>query len=38
MKVNGTHYETIWFKDGDDSVVQVIDQRYLPLIQTDLIL
>ena len=30
MKVNGTHYETIWFKDGDDSVVQVIDQRYLP--------
>ena len=30
MKVNGTHYETIWLKDGDESVVQVIDQRYLP--------
>ncbi len=30
MKVNGIHYETIWLKSGDNSVVQVIDQRYLP--------
>ncbi|MBN2212679.1 MAG: S-methyl-5-thioribose-1-phosphate isomerase [Bacteroidales bacterium] len=30
MKVNGIHYETIWLKPGDNSVVQVIDQRYLP--------
>ncbi len=30
MKVNGIHYETIWLKPGDNTVVQVIDQRYLP--------
>jgi methylthioribose-1-phosphate isomerase len=30
MKVNGIHYETIWLKPDDNSVVQVIDQRYLP--------
>ena len=30
MKVNGIHYETIWLKPGDNSVVQVIDQRFLP--------
>jgi len=30
MKVNGKPYRTIWIKDGDPRVVQVIDQRYLP--------
>lgn len=30
MKVNGQHYHTIWIKEGDDSVVQTIDQRALP--------
>ena len=30
MKVNGKHYRTIWPKDGDMRVVQIIDQRFLP--------
>lgn len=30
MKVNGRHYQTIWVKEGDDSIVQTIDQRVLP--------
>ncbi len=30
MKIKGKHYETIWLKPEDPSVVQVIDQRYLP--------
>lgn len=30
MKVNGQHYHTIWVKEGDDSIVQTIDQRVLP--------
>ena len=30
MKVNNQHYHTIWLKENDDSVVQIIDQRYLP--------
>ncbi len=30
MNINGSHYETIWLKDGDNSVVQIIDQRFLP--------
>lgn len=30
MKIDGKHYETIWFKAGDRAVVQIIDQRYLP--------
>jgi methylthioribose-1-phosphate isomerase len=30
MKVAGKHYETIWVKKNDNSVVQVIDQRFLP--------
>jgi len=30
MNVNGKHYRTIWVKEGDDRVVQVIDQRFLP--------
>ncbi len=30
MKVNGKHYRTIWVKEDDNSVIQVIDQRNLP--------
>ncbi len=30
MNVHGKHYRTIWVKEGDDRVVQVIDQRWLP--------
>ncbi len=30
MKVNGSHFETIWLKKNDHRVVQIIDQRYLP--------
>jgi len=30
MNVNGKHYRTIWVKEDDDRVVQVIDQRFLP--------
>ena len=30
MNVNGKHYRTIWLKEGDPAVVQVIDQRWLP--------
>lgn len=30
MLVNGTPYRTIWLKDGDDSCVEIIDQRQLP--------
>jgi methylthioribose-1-phosphate isomerase len=30
MKAEGRHFETIWLKSGDPSVVQVIDQRFLP--------
>ncbi len=30
MNVNGTHYRTIWVKEEDERVVQVIDQRFLP--------
>jgi len=30
MLVQGKHYRTIWLKDGDDSIVQAIDQRLLP--------
>ena len=30
MKVNGKHYKTIWLKDGNDKIVQIIDQRTLP--------
>ncbi|MFH1722416.1 MAG: S-methyl-5-thioribose-1-phosphate isomerase [Candidatus Altiarchaeota archaeon] len=30
MNVEGKHYRTIWLKPGDDSVVQIIDQRDLP--------
>src|SRR5881409_2942424 len=30
MKVNGQHFRTIWLKPGDERVVQLIDQRFLP--------
>ncbi|BAQ66603.1 S-methyl-5-thioribose-1-phosphate isomerase [Geminocystis sp. NIES-3709] len=30
MKVNGKPYRTIWLHPDDSSIVQVIDQRYLP--------
>jgi methylthioribose-1-phosphate isomerase len=30
MNVYGKHYRTIWIKDGDPHVVQIIDQQVLP--------
>ena len=30
MKVGGRHYRTIWPKEGDNSTIQIIDQRPLP--------
>lgn len=30
MNVHGKHYRTIWLKEDDDTVVQIIDQRPLP--------
>ncbi|MCY1721023.1 S-methyl-5-thioribose-1-phosphate isomerase [Prolixibacteraceae bacterium Z1-6] len=30
MKIQGKQYHTIWLKEGDSSVVEVIDQRKLP--------
>ena len=30
MLVQGKHYRTIWLKEGEDRVLQVIDQRLLP--------
>ena len=30
MKVGGEHFRTIWLKPGDERVVQLIDQRFLP--------
>src|SRR5437763_1312800 len=30
MKVGGKHFRTIWLKEGDERVVQLIDQRSLP--------
>jgi methylthioribose-1-phosphate isomerase len=30
MKVEGKHYRTIWPKKGNDEIIQIIDQRYLP--------
>ena len=30
MNVYGEHYRTIWVKEDDPSVVQIIDQRHLP--------
>lgn len=30
MLANGRHYRTIWLKENDPRVVQIIEQRYLP--------
>jgi methylthioribose-1-phosphate isomerase len=30
VKVGGEHFRTIWLKTGDERVVQLIDQRFLP--------
>jgi methylthioribose-1-phosphate isomerase len=30
MNVFGKHYRTVWLKEDDPGVVQIIDQRYLP--------
>lgn len=30
MKINGKNFHTIWLKDDDEQVVQIIDQRFLP--------
>lgn len=30
MKVDGENFRTIWLKSGDDRVIQLIDQRFLP--------
>ncbi len=30
MKVHGRHYRTIWIKEDDPRVAQIIDQRHLP--------
>lgn len=30
MRIKGKHYRTIWLNKGDEKIVQVIDQRYLP--------
>ena len=30
MRVDGRHYQTIWLSSEDDSVVELIDQRFLP--------
>lgn len=30
MLVKGKHYRTIWLKEGDDNIVQIIDQELLP--------
>ena len=30
MNVNGKAFRTIWVKAGDEKVIQIIDQRYLP--------
>jgi methylthioribose-1-phosphate isomerase len=30
VKVGGQHFRTIWLKPGDERVVQLIDQRFLP--------
>lgn len=30
MNVDGKHYETIWLKNDNNTIIQVIDQRFLP--------
>jgi methylthioribose-1-phosphate isomerase len=38
MNVHGKHYRTIWEKEDEPKVVQIIDQRHLPhrFIEEDL--
>ena len=30
MLVQGKEFRTIWLKEGDDKIIQIIDQRFLP--------
>ncbi|MFL6594901.1 MAG: S-methyl-5-thioribose-1-phosphate isomerase, partial [Chthoniobacterales bacterium] len=30
MNVGGRHFTTIWLKPGEERIVQIIDQRFLP--------
>lgn len=30
MNVYGKHYRTIWVKEDDDTIIRIIDQRFLP--------
>ncbi|MBR9999682.1 MAG: S-methyl-5-thioribose-1-phosphate isomerase [Cyclobacteriaceae bacterium] len=30
MKINGVHYQTIWEKESDPGMIQILDQRLLP--------
>ena len=30
MRVKGQKYRTIWQKENDKEIIQIIDQRYLP--------
>ena len=30
MKINGKSYQTIWLKEDNNAIVQIIDQRWLP--------
>lgn len=30
MLINNKHFRTIWLKEGNDKVIQIIDQQYLP--------
>ncbi|MFK7773019.1 MAG: S-methyl-5-thioribose-1-phosphate isomerase [Saprospiraceae bacterium] len=30
MKINGKNFHTIWVKEDDEQIVQIIDQRFLP--------
>ena len=30
VNVGGKHFRTIWLKETDDRIIQLIDQRFLP--------
>jgi len=30
MNINGKNHRTIWLKEDDDTIIRIIDQRYLP--------
>ncbi len=32
MKIQGKHYQTIWLKEGNTEIIEVIDQRRLPFL------